>query len=77
MSGGAFKIHLMGLSFSATNEEDDVLIVETEEDASSNTDDTEGRTRKRKLEEKDHVSTKRMRPEAPAEEVEDDVIALD
>ncbi|XP_033013279.1 SUMO-activating enzyme subunit 2 [Lacerta agilis] len=60
----------------AQEEDDDVLIVETEEGSSSNADDTESKSRKRKLDEKEHTGTKRLRSEQLAEE-QDDVIALD
>ncbi|KAJ7312093.1 hypothetical protein JRQ81_006432 [Phrynocephalus forsythii] len=59
----------------APEEDDDVLIVESEEGPSSNAGDTENR--KRKLEDKEQpASTKRMRSE-PLPEEQDDVIALD
>lgn len=59
-------------------DQDDVLIVDSDDEGpSSNTDDDniEGKNRKRKLDDKEHVNTKRVRTE-PTEE-QDDIIALD
>lgn len=66
------------LSFPAHDEddEDDVLIVETEEGPSNNADDTETKNRKRKLDDKEYTGAKRMRSELP-DDKQDDVIALD
>ncbi|XP_044290116.1 SUMO-activating enzyme subunit 2 isoform X3 [Varanus komodoensis] len=60
----------------AQDDDDDVLIVETEEGPSCNADDTESKHRKRKLEDKEHRGTKRLRAEPPADD-QGDVIALD
>ncbi|KAJ6666203.1 hypothetical protein lerEdw1_001108 [Lerista edwardsae] len=60
----------------APDEDDDVLLVETEEGSAGNADDAESTNRKRKLEDKEHASMKRMRSEPPVGEQED-VIALD
>lgn len=60
----------------APDEDDDVLLVETEEGSAGNADDTESTNRKRKLEDKEHAGMKRMRSEPPVGEQED-VIALD
>ncbi|KAM6430685.1 SUMO-activating enzyme subunit 2 [Liasis olivaceus] len=57
-------------------DDEDVLIVETEEDPSKNADDTEAKNRKRKLDDKEYTGAKRMRSELP-DDKQDDVIALD
>lgn len=66
----------MSLSFPAQDEDDDVLIVETEEGPSTNADDVENKSRKRKLDDKEQAGAKRLRSETSAEEQED-VIAID
>ncbi|XP_048371887.1 SUMO-activating enzyme subunit 2 [Sphaerodactylus townsendi] len=60
----------------AQDEDDDVLIVETEEGPSDSSDNMENKGQKRKLDDKEQASTKRMRSDTPAEE-HDDVIAID
>uniref|UniRef100_A0A8C4S6N4 SUMO-activating enzyme subunit 2 n=1 Tax=Erpetoichthys calabaricus TaxID=27687 RepID=A0A8C4S6N4_ERPCA len=66
-------------STSKAQEQDDVLIVDSDEEPSSAVSDInmEDRTQKRKLEqEDDHIRAKRMRVEQPADQ-DDDIIALD
>ncbi|KAG2469647.1 SAE2 enzyme, partial [Polypterus senegalus] len=66
-------------STSKAQEQDDVLIVDSDEEPSSGVSDVnmEDRTQKRKLEqEEDHIRAKRMRVEQPADQ-DDDIIALD
>ncbi|XP_072836955.2 SUMO-activating enzyme subunit 2 [Pogona vitticeps] len=60
----------------AQEEDDDVLIVEIEEGSPGDAGETENKSRKRKLEDKEQAGTKRMRSE-PLSEEQDDVIALD
>uniref|UniRef100_A0A674KFS2 SUMO-activating enzyme subunit 2 n=2 Tax=Terrapene triunguis TaxID=2587831 RepID=A0A674KFS2_9SAUR len=64
-------------STSTAPDQDDVLIVDSDDEGpSSNTDDDmENKNRKRKLEDREHVSTKRMRTDQTEEQ--DDIIALD
>lgn len=64
-------------STSTAQEQDDVLIVDSDEEGPSNNADIseEERSRKRKLDEKENISAKRSRTEH-TEEL-DDVIALD
>uniref|UniRef100_A0A8C0GJD7 SUMO-activating enzyme subunit 2 n=1 Tax=Chelonoidis abingdonii TaxID=106734 RepID=A0A8C0GJD7_CHEAB len=64
-------------STSTAPDQDDVLIVDSDDEGpSSNTDeDMENKNRKRKLEDREHVSTKRMRTDQTEEQ--DDIIALD
>ncbi|XP_036201326.1 SUMO-activating enzyme subunit 2 isoform X2 [Myotis myotis] len=63
-------------STSTAQEQDDVLIVDSDEEGpSNNADISEERSRKRKLDEKENISTKRSRTEQTREL--DDIIALD
>lgn len=60
----------------AAPDQDDVLLIDSEgEGTSGNADDTENKSRKRKLEDKECTSTKRVCTEQMEEE--DEIIALD
>lgn len=63
-------------STSTAPDQDDLFIIDSEDEGhSSNADDTENKSRKRKLEDKECVSTKRVRMEQTEEQ--DEIIALD
>lgn len=75
-------MHVSVLSFSAVAEEDDLLIIDSDEEPSSSTMDvsTETSNLKRKLQDTDtsEAAHKRKRlDQQPAENDEDDIIALD
>uniref|UniRef100_A0A8C9ESX2 SUMO-activating enzyme subunit 2 n=1 Tax=Pavo cristatus TaxID=9049 RepID=A0A8C9ESX2_PAVCR len=63
-------------STSTAPDQDDLFIIDSEDEGhSSNADDTENKSRKRKLEDKECVGTKRVRMEQTEEQ--DEIIALD
>ncbi|XP_037585753.1 SUMO-activating enzyme subunit 2 [Cebus imitator] len=75
-AGDRFEIRKVRTWIPEAQEQDDVLIVDSDEDSSNNTDvSEEERSRKRKLDEKENLGAKRSRIEQKEEL--DDVIALD
>lgn len=63
-------------TYFAAPDQDDLFIIDSEDEGhSGNADDTENKSRKRKLEDKECVSTKRVRTEQTEEQ--DEIIALD
>lgn len=61
----------------AAPDQDDLLIIDSEDEGTSSNvdDDMENKNRKRKLEDKECISTKRVRTEQTEEQ--DEIIALD